>query len=282
MMMLPEQKLYCHRQIACRFLHSPVKNELLILTIPGGPCLSGHYLDPFLSKLAAHLNANVGIIDLPNHGNSVLTPNSLPLTYQRCLEMIITTLSEISEECDNVALFGQSFGARLAFDLMTATDVNLAGVLLTGFPAVFQMSDGLMEKIGALDLEGETILENQEQTFVNNWAKILTLYTYAPLPSDAFAALTSNLKRDGNEQLLDDVPSIENIAEMLKSKSMSYPVAVIQGDVDGVVPDNNIAKLKAILPSAQFYEFANCGHFPMVEREAETLQVFSKTLSNVA
>ena len=89
------------------------------------------------------------------------------------------------------------------------------------------------------------------------------------------------MKRSGNENLLDNVPAIEAVAEKLKSKSISLPIAVIQGDVDSVVPDNNMTKLKANIQSAHFYEFEKCGHFPMIEKENETLEVFTQLLSKV-
>ncbi|OGT61827.1 MAG: hypothetical protein A3E85_01865 [Gammaproteobacteria bacterium RIFCSPHIGHO2_12_FULL_45_12] len=276
-------KFYCNREIACRFLRSPSKNELLILTIPGGPCLSGFYLDQFLMTLAerSHLLVNVGILDLPNHGDSVIAGSSLPLTYQRCVEMIDTVLHEVQTECGKLVLFGQSFGARVSFDLLATSDVQIDGVVLAGFPAEFEMSSDLMMKIGMLDLESTTTLENQNDVFARNWSKILTLYTYSPLPENIFKALASSLKRSGNENLLNNIPEFEAMAEKLKSKSSISPVAVIQGDADGVVPDNNLSKLKANIPSADFYEFKNCGHFPMVEQEDETLRVFTQLLSKV-
>src|SRR5437868_7956893 len=174
---LPLRKFYCNQEIACRFLRNPSKNELLILTLPGGPSLSGLYLDQFLLKLSMHAYVNVGIVDLPNHGDSVMAENNLPLTYQRCVEMLNNTLSEIHNECDNIILFGQSFGARLAFDLLAISDVKIDGLILTGFPAEFKISDELLKKISSLDLESG---ENQEQVFLRNWTKILPLYTYAP------------------------------------------------------------------------------------------------------
>jgi pimeloyl-ACP methyl ester carboxylesterase len=279
---LPLKKFYCNQEVACRFLRAPAKNEVLVLTIPGGPCLSGLYLDQFLMTLAkrSYILVNVGIIDLPNHGESVMAEGSSQLSYQRCVEMINTVLQEVRNECGMMVLFGQSFGARVAFDLLATSDVQIDGAVLTGFPAEFQMSSDLMKMIGELELELST-LENEDEVFLRNWSKILNLYTYAPLPENVFNALASNLKRSGNENILDNVPAFASTAKKLKSKSRISPLAVIQGDVDGVVPDNNLSMLKANLPLAQFYEFKNCGHFPMVEQEEETLKVFTEFLSKV-
>ena len=191
---LPLKKFYCNQEMACRFLRTPLQNELLILTIPGGPRLSGLYLDPFLMALAekSNIHVNVGIVDLPNHGDSVITESSLPLSYQRCVEMIDHVLSEVRKECGKVVLFGQSFGARVAFDLLATSDVKIDGAVLTGFPAEFENSLGLIKKVATLDLMSTTS-ENQDEVFLSNWAKILTLYTYAPLPKNAFNALASTV-----------------------------------------------------------------------------------------
>jgi pimeloyl-ACP methyl ester carboxylesterase len=280
---LPLKSMYCHNQIACRFLYSPSKNQPLIMTIPGGPCLSGKYLDSFLIKLASQLQVNVGIFDLPNHGDSVISSDNLPLSYQNCLELLDQALIEISVEYDKVILFGQSFGARLAFDLAaTTTDVKIAGLFLTGFPYMFKMSEKLLNDIGMLDLEKDQDDVNTGKVLTNNWAKILKLYTYAPLQVEEFNALVSNLKFVGNESILSGSPSIEKYATLFADNSFDIAVAIVQGDVDGVVPDGNLARLKSIIPSAQFYEIANCGHFPMIENQEATLNAFSQLISRIS
>lgn len=268
---LPQKYRYCDDQIACRFLCSPSKNETLVLTIPGGPSLSGLYLDPFLLKLASHLNVNVGIVDLPNHGDSVVSSGSLPLSYQRCLDMLDVVLKEIKAQCGSLVVFGQSFGARLGFDLVSATETPIDGMLLTGFPYKFQMSASMLEKINSMNLTGAS--------FQETWAQILPLYTHAPLHDDVFNELTTKISLNGNQNILADVKPIELSAALFDSKEVKPPIYIVQGNDDGVVPDNNLLILKSFIPSARFYEIENCGHFPMIEMPDETLKAFSELMS---
>jgi pimeloyl-ACP methyl ester carboxylesterase len=134
---LPMHHFYCQEQIACRFLRSPSKNEPLVITIPGGPGLSGNYLDNFLIDLAQHANINVGIMDLPNHGESVLSLTKLPLTYKNCFDLTNSMLNELAQQAKELILFGQSFGARLAFDLLAFSHTKIIGGFLTAFPQFY-------------------------------------------------------------------------------------------------------------------------------------------------
>lgn len=114
--------------------------------------LSGKYLDHFLFDLSEQININVAILDLPNHGDSNLSPTQLPLSYQKCFDLLDNALRELTQQAEKLILFGQSFGARLAFDLLAFSQANIVGGFLTGFPHKFQMSRSMQEKIASLDL----------------------------------------------------------------------------------------------------------------------------------
>lgn len=106
---------------------------------------------------------------------------------------------------------------------------------------------------------------NLEESFRKNWAKALTLYTFSSLSSEVFDALASDTKMRGNEHILDEVSDIALSAEAFLNRSILPQVGILQGDSDGVVPDNNFLKLKHLVPQAQFFEIEKCGHFPMVD-----------------
>lgn len=277
MQQLPIKQLHCQGQIVGRYMRVLSSAEPLILTIPGGPCLSSQYLDNFLIKLSSALKVNVGVIDLPNHGDSNIASENFPLTYPKCLNLLKQLLIEFANQHIKLILFGQSLGARLAFDLIAQTDIQIGGSFLTGLPYQFQMSDGLLKKIKNVDLGQSEKNDNQ----VRAWKKILPFYTYAPLAKEISVLLVSDMKFSGNEHLLDDVPSIETSAEAVLKKYSMPPIMIVQGDKDGVVPDNNLLKLKKIIPSASFVELQNCGHFPMLENPEKTLEEFSKFMLKV-
>lgn len=274
---LPICLFYCQNQIASRFLRPPSKNEPLVIAIPGGPGLSGNYLDHFLIELARHENINVGVMDLPNHGKSVLSLTRLPLSYKNCFDLTESMLNEVAKKTDRIILFGQSFGARLAFDLLSFSHVKIIGGFLTGFPYKFQISERMHNKISLLDMTSDD--DNPEENFRKNWGKILPLYTFSPLSTEIFESLVSNTKIRGNEYILDEVPDIVLSMKAFSQKPISPTIGILQGDFDEVVPENNFLKLKNFLPYAQFFNIEKCGHFPMVEKPKETIQYFSQFYS---
>lgn len=268
------KKLYCEGKIACHFLKPILAHEPLTILIPGGPCISGHYLSEFSFHLANANKINVGLINLPNHDESILPDSLLPLTYQHCLEMISDALNEISIQTNHLILFGQSFGARLAFDLLANYAINIKGLFLTGFPYVLQISSTLQEKFSTLKTSNNSN-GDVELSFLESWKEILPLYTYSPLPENIFNALIKNTKFRGNEHILKKAPSIELSVENLLKKQSFCPITILEGDCDLVVPDNNIQKLKSLISCAKFITINQCGHFPMVEQPEATQQAFS-------
>jgi len=280
MQFLPSKKFFHQNEMACRFLRAPSHEEMLVLMIPGGPSLSGKYLDHFLSALAQEMNVNVGIIDLPNHGDSILLPDRFPLSYQKTMELIDETIREISKSCGKLMLFGQSFGARVAFDLLALSNIKMDGAFLTGFPYVFQVSQIMQQRIKTLNLSECRHIDNKEEQQRLAWSKIVQLYTFSPLAPEIYDALTSDTKFSGNEQILSVVPSITQSIDAL-SKKAGVPIGILQGDFDCVVPDDNLSILKKLLPQAHFFEIKKCGHFPMIENQTETLQAFSHFFSSI-
>jgi 3-oxoadipate enol-lactonase len=54
--------------------------------------------------------------------------------------------------------------------------------------------------------------------------------------------------------------------------AMKYPVVVIHGDVDALIPIERAREVKAALPSAHLVEIKDAGHIPMCEAPNETAQ----------
>jgi pimeloyl-ACP methyl ester carboxylesterase len=52
--------------------------------------------------------------------------------------------------------------------------------------------------------------------------------------------------------------------------SVTYPVTLIHGNADVLIPIERAKEIKAILPSAQFVELQGAGHMPMMEFAKET------------
>jgi pimeloyl-ACP methyl ester carboxylesterase len=263
--------------MTARFLFPLSAERATILCIPGGPGLGSSYLDPFMVELAKSADVNAGILDLPNHGASLVRPERLPLSYEDCIRLVHSAVAEIAHATGALFLFGQSFGARVAFDLLPSLP-GLRGAILAGFPYVFQMSDSMLERIGALDLEP---LDNDpDGAFARNWKKIFPLYTTEPLPMPVAAALAAGTRWVGNERMLENVPAIEPIARNLSQLAPAIPLLILQGESDAVVPDGNWETLRELVPAARFAMINGAGHFPMVEKPEATLSEFTRSLSD--
>lgn len=271
---------YCEGEMTARFVRPPHANDSLVLTVPGGPGLGSRYLDPFLEELSRKTGLNVGLLDLPNHGDSVVSASKLPLSYEECLKLVSKAIVEIGAQTGGLFLFGQSFGARLVFDFLAASAQPIKGAIFAGFPYVFRNSSALTQKLENVELEAEDVID-LEEAFARNWRKILPHYLPRPLSPEVFQALASGTKWIGNEKMLEDAPAIESVAKCLSAKHALPRLVVFQGEFDEVVPDKNLAALMSLLPAAHFHKITGAGHFPMVEEMPKTLDAFSNFVAEV-
>ena len=271
------QQTFCDGQIFCRFLKPPTKQELVIAVIPGGPDLSNQYLEEFLLALASRTGLNVCLVDLPNHGRSKVTVNDKTPTYSETLELVERFVRDLISLTRSVVLFGQSYGARLAFDITANLEQKPLAAFLTGFPYKFQISSGLaarFETLPLLEESGENSLKIREA----NSRKILPLYLVQPIPARSFEALLVKEGLTDGYQMLLGAPPIEDSAKRI-TKEM--PLLILEAGGDPVVPDGNWNFLRSIVPHARFVEMQDVGHFPMVESQEGVLRIFSDFISKV-
>lgn len=276
---LSNRQSFVAGQMSCVSLRPISSQEVLILALPGGPGLGGDYLQPFLAKLAEATSLNVALLDLPNHGRSVIDGGISPLNYPGCLNFIESAAREIRSRCGGIILYGQSFGARLAVDLLAASEVDFLGAALTGLPARFESSNKLTTILSRVDLEAGEV--GDEGAFARNWRKILPLYTAKPLSADLFEGLASGTKWTGNERMLDDVPPIESLTAKLMKRAVASRILIVQGSDDLVLPDGNSEALSRFLPTARIREIPEAGHFVMVEKPGATLAVISEFIGKL-
>ena len=185
------------------------RRKRIVLAIPGGPGLGGQYLEPFLLELAISTGMNVALMDLPNHGESIIRENDSPLNYPRSLALLESAVGQIAKETGDIVLFGQSFGARLAWDLLSASGVKFSAAILMGFPYIFENSNEFEKGLAGVALEDYRGDPDDETVFVRNWRKILPFYTPKPLPTEAVEQLAAGTKWRGNERMVDAVPPME-------------------------------------------------------------------------
>lgn len=76
------------------------------------------------------------------------------------------------------------------------------------------------------------------------------------------------------------IGALKAMAERLDSTpllgSMKYPVVVVHGDADALVPIERAREVKAALPHAHLFEIAGAGHLPMMEAIEQTAEALKQ------
>ena len=55
-------------------------------------------------------------------------------------------------------------------------------------------------------------------------------------------------------------------------ESIHYPVVIVHGDADNLVPIDRAREVKAALPDAYLVEISGAGHMPMMEASEKTAE----------
>src|SRR4051812_9621250 len=159
-----------------------------------------------------------------------------------------------------LCLVGHSMGGKLALAMALARPPGLAGLVLVGPspPSPEPMDQG--ERSRLLATHGDRA--SAERT--------LQTITRRPLPADDVAAcIEDNLRTspEGWRWWLES-GSREDIAA--EAKSVAYPVLVLGGTDDPVIPPRVItAQVMSVLPNAQRREISGAGHLLPLEAAQE-------------
>ena len=85
-------------------------------------------------------------------------------------------------------------------------------------------------------------------------------------PAGVIGSLKAMAERDDSSELF---------------KSFKFPVVIVHGDADALIPVERGLEMKAALPSAHYAEVKDAGHMPMMENPkevAEALRFFLKQI----
>ncbi len=253
------------------------KGNVLVVGIPGGPGISGRYLDSFVAEISAKLNCNGVVFDLPNHGDKAQTELISEARYPAVVEALGEALGELGE--NRLLLVGHSYGARLALDLMGAGSFNLIGGILLSLPTSWGSSPRFKDGIRAMGLSEVKI--DQESDFKSYWRKILPLYFSSGVPSvSAEIALTTKTFWKASQKMTEGLPTLDLTATALANRRQ-VPILYLEGDEDARLPAGNMGTLQNAFPFWDYHLLSNCGHFPMIERPVETLAEAGEFISKI-
>jgi 3-oxoadipate enol-lactonase len=72
------------------------------------------------------------------------------------------------------------------------------------------------------------------------------------------------------------IGALKAMAERMDSTSLlasfNFPVVIIHGDADALIPIERAREIKAALPQAHLFEISGAGHMPMVEAKEKTAE----------
>jgi pimeloyl-ACP methyl ester carboxylesterase len=163
-------------------------------------------------------------------------------------------------------MVGNSFGGGIALRIATQHPDRVGKLVLMGSMGVpFQITEGL-ERVWGYEPSVENMREVLN-TFVSNQDRIddeLARSRYEgsiqPGFQEAFSAMFPAPRQRWVEAM--------TIADE-ELKQLANPTLIVHGREDAVIPVSNSYYLEGILPNADLSVYANCGHWSMIERNAD-------------
>jgi len=163
-------------------------------------------------------------------------------------------------------LIGNSFGGGIALRIATQHPDRAGKLVLMGSMGVpFDITPGL-ERVWGYEPSVENMREVLN-TFVHNQERIddeLARSRYEgsiqPGFQEAFSAMFPAPRQRWVEKM--------TVADE-QLKNLPHETLIVHGREDAVIPVSNSYYLESILPNADLSVYANCGHWSMIERNAD-------------
>lgn len=267
------EELLASTNIAVRSISELRGDASLVIGVPGGPGISGRYLDRSVEQLAGRLNINGAVIDLPNHGQSGrISPSSDSFQYDEAREMLSNLFSRFEARSNKLIIYGHSLGAVIGMDLMSLFPALVQAAIFISAPTLFVSSPGFetfLRSINALD----TTWTNEAE-FSVWWRKIIPAYFVRAVSRDELELLAHPTYWIGNEHFNEGIPSFAGIASKLSSQGQVRRILYFEGEKELVLPENNFAEVKRSLPGVDAVKLQGAGHFPMMDDSGFIVESF--------
>ncbi len=253
-----------------------------IIIIPGGPWISGQYLDKFSTALAGLKNTTTYRAVLPNHEVDFgASPN---IKFIDIVKLMAESIKEISSQHTHIPiLIGHSLGSLILSYAIQNYPLNLRGMILISSPLTLTGWPKFEEKLKQKNISTGTEIED-ENSFANWWHKAAPLYfaNNAPLKPETATLLTGQTFMSGSESQPYSTTDLRHIYRGLYKyvDANSINLMLIEGDQDPIRPVDNLAELKEIFTS-RVNAIRESGHFPMIENQIATqdlVECFIKSL----
>lgn len=237
----------------------------VVLAIPGGPGLSGAYMDDCVRALGRDVKCPAYVLDHEYHANPA-PGESLLWTYSLLIDFI--ERASICRFQDRpIILMGHSFGARVALDLALRKKLNLLFVNLVSFPTRLEKPKSFLMARKRLGLNAYKV--ETEADFRIYWRALLPLYLHRRITKGDLSRLTKRTAWIQAQGLTKGVPSLHSALLKGRRSDVRKPGLFIFGDSDRTLLKPSTSQMKSLLPLSQASEIHDCGHFPMLEKPKE-------------
>lgn len=170
-------------------------------------------------------------------------------------------------EIQKTAIVGHSMGGyvALAFARLFPTRVTGLGLISSQVLADPQdRKDGRYKSAAEVADKGiASVVETMTPKFTSNPA--LQQFARASMEQQQPAAFIGALK--AMAERVDSTPLLSSI---------NYPVVIVHGDADALIPADRAREVKAALPNAHLVEIKDAGHMPMMEFPEQTAEALKK------
>lgn len=201
------------------------------------------------------------IPDLRGFGES--TTVDTPYTMDDFASDIVGLLDQLGIQ--KAAIAGHSMGGYVALAFAELYPERVNALALVSSQVLADPADrkeGRYKSAAEVAEKGISgVVETMTPKFTSNpqWQAFARKTMEAQQPAAYIGALKAMAER------VDSTPLLSII---------KYPVVVIHGDADGLIPIERAREVKAVLPETHLVEIKGAGHMPMCESPKETAQAF--------
>ena len=258
-------------KIAIRSIKPITPETTIILGIPGGPGITGAYMDQPIAELANFFHVNGAVIDLPNHGLSGRNSDAeMQFDYKEARTMLISMLQELSAKNIKIILYGHSFGGLISMDLMRDQSVQIEHAVIVSVPTSWKNTSEFTQFLKESD--AENLSWANEAAFQLWWRKILPAYFAEPIPNSLFEKIAAPTHWIGNEHFNEGMDSFDVIASDIVKLKMVDRIDYFEGERELVLPAKNFDKVRSSLPGVRTTRLIGTGHFPMLDKNETILK----------
>jgi proline iminopeptidase len=239
-----------------------------MLLMHGGLGLDHTYFRPWLDKLGDRVE--LIYYDHRGNGRSSRPANMESVTHDTWAADADALRGQLG--FDKFILFGHSYGSFLAQEYALRFGSHLKGLILSDtapvldYMPVIQANAAARGTPDALAALGEVFgrAMKDDNDWRSLWKRILPLYfkRYDPAIGKLMDEATSYSAAAWNQVNANCLPKFNTVGKLA---AITVPTLVLGGADDWITPADQIRRIRAELPNAEFVIFQESGHFPFIE-----------------